>query len=594
MRRHLQRFVSLCALLLFTSPAWATDYVVSPCTAGDFATAISRATQSGDGITIPPGCAITLTDQKLWNAPPNSYLRGSGAASSILVDAYSRNDAPFAVETHPVGTFRITGISIKGGPLTGSPEKTNGLLIVGGSSKQFRMDNVTLDVTTYTGMAGRTSYPMRVSGCVRGVVDHNTFNANSTLIMGDSGCSPDGNGDVAWSQPTNFGGTDFLFVETNTLNPQSRFCSIYDSDHGARIVVRFNKVPGCGGQTHPTGANTESSPNRSRGTRATEFYFNTIGPNPFGEQFNCFFMSSGPLMIHNNGLTTDSCKHFLTLHAMRRNPVPPYYQAPTPTGWGYAGRSYNGAGSNLDGNQDLLSGYPNLDQPGRGQGDLLTGTFPNVRNAATNCDTSQACAYPRQLSEPMYVFLNERWAETSGGGSYVDGMGDVIRDNRDIFTREDALTGLAKPFNGTSGVGTGNRSNRPSSSTNGVGYWATDAGGDWNKTNTTLNDGCLDVVRAGAWVPCDYIPAEYPHRLVSGTAPAPEPEPIPVPVPTPTPTPVPCPLKLSVSSWPKESGSTQGRWNTNGRAVISAQFLFNPARFEAVDKLTGCKAIVTK
>ena len=51
-----------------------------------------------------------------------------------------------------------------------------------------------------------------------------------------------------------------------------------------------------------------------------------------------------------------------------------YNQTATPNGWGYAGTEFNGTGSMWDGGTalgtDTLKGYPCLDQPGRGQGDL--------------------------------------------------------------------------------------------------------------------------------------------------------------------------------------------------------------------------------
>ena len=64
-----------------------------------------------------------------------------------------------------------------------------------------------------------------------------------------------------------------------------------------------------------------------------------------------------------------------------------YNQQPTPNGWGYAGTEFNGTGSNWDGGTalgtDTTKGYPCLDQPGRGQGDLITGLFPNKVNSTT-------------------------------------------------------------------------------------------------------------------------------------------------------------------------------------------------------------------
>ena len=69
--------------------------------------------------------------------------------------------------------------------------------------------------------------------------------------------------------------------------------------------------------------------------------------------------------------------NFVTFHSMRKNNGT-YPESPTPNGWGYCGTSsgLSGAGSNWDQNTDASSGYPCLDQPGRGMGDLLSGAFP--------------------------------------------------------------------------------------------------------------------------------------------------------------------------------------------------------------------------
>ena len=91
-----------------------------------------------------------------------------------------------------------------------------------------------------------------------------------------------------------------------------------------------------------------------------------------------------------------------------------YGQIPTPNGWGYAGTEFNGTGSMWDGGTalgtDTTKGYPCLDQPGRGQGDLLTGGFPNKVNSTTG-----TISWPNQALEPIYIWNNT--------GGIVSGMG---------------------------------------------------------------------------------------------------------------------------------------------------------------------------
>ena len=70
---------------------------------------------------------------------------------------------------------------------------------------------------------------------------------------------------------------------------------------------------------------------------------------------------------------------FIIFNVTRKN-NDTYNQQPTPNGWGYGGTEFNRTGSNWDGGTalgtDTVKGYPCLDMPGRGQGDLLTGLFP--------------------------------------------------------------------------------------------------------------------------------------------------------------------------------------------------------------------------
>lgn len=68
------------------------------------------------------------------------------------------------------------------------------------------------------------------------------------------------------------------------------------------------------------------------------------------------------------------------------------------------------------------------------------------------------------------------------------------------------------------------------------------------------------------------------------------------PPPPPPPPSNPCvtfPYNPTIQAWPKTTGSTQGRWNANGRQWVSASFKDNPMRFESTSK-DGCMATVVK
>jgi hypothetical protein len=102
-----------------------------------------------------------------------------------------------------------------------------------------------------------------------------------------------------------------------------------------------------------------------------------------------------------------------------------------------------------------------------------------------------------------------------------------LHANRDYYdaVSKNAQTSKTSPFNGTTGMGFGTAAFRPDTCTptpealdagyGGVGYWATDAGGDWNKKspNTSGNDGVLyQCTSTNTWTVA-YTPYTYPHPL---------------------------------------------------------------------------------
>src|SRR5206468_12456501 len=136
------------------------------------------------------------------------------------------------------------------------------------SGATFRMDHC------YVNNPNGTMCPDTVIG----VIDHNQFSIRTPGISardsrwnGDA----DGKGDLSWASPTNFGSSQFLFIEDNTAsvaNPESLVeKGITDAVGGARFVVRYNVLTNVSVQTH----GTESS-GRVRGVRADEIYGNTF------------------------------------------------------------------------------------------------------------------------------------------------------------------------------------------------------------------------------------------------------------------------------------------------------------------------------
>jgi hypothetical protein len=517
--RRLGGFVLLC--LIFDSAAGAEAATISAatCQASDVQAALNQA-GAGDTVSVPSGtCAWTTP--VIWTATRDVSMVGAGDLTTmgggnrtVIVDDIASNRGLLEIDTAASGTFRLAGITFRGGR-SGGYVKDGGLVRISGTSRQVRVDHISFNMRSYEPDNSQNT-ALRFYGWIYGVVDHSVWDLNGighALKVEHATYGGHTNGDGAWAAATDFGGGAFIFAEDNVFNGNATNATINDCNAGGRWVMRYNTSNGAQLQTHPTGG-----AGRGRGCRASEVYGNTFTratPTPSTPPFNVFFLSSGTSFIWGNTVDA-SYKNFVTIHSMRRDNNT-YWEAPTPEGWGYCGRTFTGTGSSWDGNDDPASGYPCLDQPGRGEGDLLAGDFPNLKNVSKGCTASASC-WPGQKLEPIREWLNTFTpAPGWGGAPWAVYHPEVIAENRDYYLGTAAFTGA-------SGIGSGPRSSRPAACTPGVAYWSTDAGGNWNTVNQTSQDGALDVcVATNEWSSGAYTPHQYPHPLVVGgptTAPA--------------------------------------------------------------------------
>ena len=450
----------------------------------------------------------TISGNGLNCGTPPTYTSACTAIDNTTIRDGTTAGQPIFTFVMPSGSseFRITGITWSGG----SDTIYHGMIGNSGSTTsagpQLRVDHC--HFVSYYQTAVRIYDPFAYE-----VWDHNIFDAgqnndNGIQVYGQWGTNPPGA--TPWSQATNFGGSNFTFIENNTFNHGF----VNDCTQGGRYVFRYNVVSG---NVNPeaTVQSHETNEDGDMGCRAWEVYGNYFHNSA---TYSSEFETSGAGISWGN---TSNGVNLLALVNDRDNGSSNYSYAAPPANWGYCGTAKMGVASNWDGNYNLngSNGWPCITQIGRGQGDLLSGTFPTVCNQTQGC-RNYAGTWPREYLEPIYS-----WDETfTGTGSLVtvNSPNNNIQNNRDYYYQVGgAQTSPTSPFNGTTGTGYGTAANRPTTCTAGPGgtggasptgsygvaYFATDA-------NSGLGE--LYICTASNTWTAVYEPYTYPHPLTNG------------------------------------------------------------------------------
>jgi hypothetical protein len=489
----------LVFLLAVLSAAEAqTTINAASCNASDVQAALNKINSNGTTVSVPAG-HCTWTSGITFSSAYSFTLQGQSAVattnaqgnpatitdSTMIVDGQSGGGGNnpligITLTGNSSQVVRVTGLSIQGGNVV-----YNGEVALGGATGQARLDH--FHFINVNDLAVSMYQPMS------GVVDHNIFDVpngdvfNGIRVYNTGG---DGFGDTAWTMPPGLGTGSAIFFENNTFN--NGFMN--DCALGGFFVARFNTFnalapdQNLGIQSHAVG----SQP-RGRGCRAWEVYDNTVGGGGGTIISSVGFQTAGTGVWWGNTVT--NTKSDIVFDEDRDN-TNTYPQSSPPNGWGYCGTAQTGSASGWDGNTSS-TGYPCLDQIGRGQGDMLSGMWPQVQD--TSHPSVFTGAWPNEVLQPVYI-----WMENFSGTGPLVGVSSSennIQANRDYYVP-------VSPFTGATGTGYGAYASIPTTCTTGVAYWATDKNQLY--TCTATNTWSLY-----------YAPYTYPHPLVTGTSPAP-------------------------------------------------------------------------
>jgi Concanavalin A-like lectin/glucanases superfamily len=363
--------------------------------------------QNGDTITLPAG---TFTWNTQIRITKNITLSGAGQGVTFVYDNVTKSSG--GDSTIPMLFTGITAyLRVTGFTLHGQAQDTNiynkGEIRIDGTSHSARIDHVDI-IQPGTGA-------IVISGDIWGVADHctlDTTNGKQSFQIFTPNYGGGTNGDISWESPTNLGSGEGWYIENCTINGKgSAGYGVTDSTQGGRFVLRYNTINDEMAATH----GTESQ--RYRGVRSFEIYNNTF-TNDNTIMFCAIYLRGGTGVIWGNtahgGLGQTGYRNFTQTDEYR-----------VWNNWPMWGGLCNGS-SPWDQNSQG-DGYAAIDQVGRGT------ALDQVRNDPPINQRTGNAAWPRNQSEPVYLWNNNWTPVPNNFGVYISNPQSVIQTGRDII-----------------------------------------------------------------------------------------------------------------------------------------------------------------
>lgn len=400
---------------------------------------------------------------------------------SITLQGAGQNTGTTIVVNIPAGfgndAYMVSGCSGKRMRVTGfdwenqSVDSFGILMFTGGTGLSVRIDHNTFQAFPGSSGYGR-AFSFRVPcispGCV---ADHNTF-VDQGLIIENNQPGEVNPGDTAWTQPPPFETVNAFYLEDNMMNyPNFATHQVdIDCDTGGSYVFRHNTVTSNAVGNH----GYDSVPNSCL---IQDVYLNTIDPSSisaFGIQYR-----GGTGVVWSNTFTGVATQADFGITNYRSDSS------------GFVGTTGNGHcnGTNgKDGNSDPSAtvGWPCYQQIGRTSGSSKGGLISQPLYEWDNCRSALGCSgETNQITTTVY---------DAGNGTNWTPI--EVTQNRDFYDSESGCSGTQ-----TTGVCIGLLSQRLSTCTSGVGFWATD-------TQTLYQ-----CESGNSWA-IHYQPFEYPHPLI--------------------------------------------------------------------------------